>query len=290
MGRNLGAFVLQSAFKLFDRLLEDTPPFPVAGQIIKFNGTKWELATGGILSAVQSSSNVGPGDGLALPRVGDDLPFKTLVDGVEIVITVSATDLTFSIGAIAISKITGLQIELDSKIESLTNVGGFNEIAKAKVGQNVDLRTIQAGSGINITQNADDLEIESTGVSVTTASNVGTGVNVFLQKLLNNLEFRTLLANAEVLIVQNAQDLAFSIGAIAQSKITGLITALASKVETASNVGTGVNVFLQKTLTDLEFRTLLANAEVLITQNAQDLEFSIGAIAQSKITGLITAL
>ena len=154
---------LSPLFLLFGRKLEPTPPFPVVGQIIKFNGTKWELATGGILSAVQTSSNVGTGDGLALPRVGDDLPFKTLVDGVEIVITVSATELTFSIGAIAISKITGLQIELDTKIETLTNVGGEKEIAKAKVGQNVDIRTLKEGTGITLTENANDVVFKPPG-------------------------------------------------------------------------------------------------------------------------------
>jgi len=278
MGFNQNRF-LSPLFLLFGRRLESTPPFPVAGQIIKFNGIEWELATGGILSAVQSSSNVGTGDGLALLRVGDDLPFKTLVDGVEIVITVSATELTFSIGAIAISKITGLQVELDSKIETLTNVGGEKEIAKAKVGQNVDIRTLKAGTGIILTQNVDDIEIENAGISVTTASNVGTGVDVFKQKVLNNLEFRTLLANAEILITQNALDLAFSIGAIAQSKITGLVTALASKIETLTNVGVGVGKIAKaKVGTDVPIKSILAGSNIIVTNLTDEIEIEAGTV------------
>jgi len=341
MGFNENRF-LSPLFKLFGKRLASVPPNPVDGDIIIF-----DIATNSWILGAQSgggqdntSSNVGSGDGLALPKVGVDLPFKTLVDGVEIVITVSAQELTFSIGAIAISKITGLQVELDSKIETLTNVGGEKEIAKAKVGQNVDLRTLKDGTKITITQNADDLEITADNQE-NTGTNLGAGRNVFKQIVGLDFEFRTLVQNAEVLISATATEILFSIGAIAQSKITGLVTALASKIETitnvggfnefikakvgtnvdvrtlqagtnitivqnaddieisstdtgevntASNVGTGVNVFLQKLLQDLEFRTLLANAEILITQNALDLAFSIGAIAQSKITGLVTAL
>ncbi len=277
MGFNDNKFI-SPLFKLFGKRLANVPPSPTNNDLIVFNSTsdEWELQQAIIGNAVQSSSNVGTGDGLALPRVLDDLPFKTLVDGVEIVITVSAQELTFSIGTIAISKITGLQVELDSKIETLTNVGGFNEIAKPKVGQNVDLRTLQAGTNVTITQNANDLEISATNTGEdNTASNVGTGVNVFLQKLGVDFEFRTLLANAEILITQNALDLAFSIGAIAQSKITGLVTALGTKIDTIVNVGTGAGqVFRDKVGTTLNLKTILAGTDISVTNNADDIEIA----------------
>jgi len=48
--------------------------------IIQFNSTSglWELVTAPSVTGVQSSSNVGGGAGLALTRVLDDLPFKSL--------------------------------------------------------------------------------------------------------------------------------------------------------------------------------------------------------------------
>ena len=181
MGK-IGASILQGVRSLFGKSTANQDP--VNNDVITFNSTtqEWELISGIVGNAVQSSSNVGSGDGLALPRVLDDLPFKTLVDGVEIVITVSATELTFSIGAIAISKITGLQVELDSKLESpiaisdttglqlaldtkietITNVGGEKELIKSKVSQDVPVRTLKEGSNISIIQNADDLEISAT--------------------------------------------------------------------------------------------------------------------------------
>jgi len=160
-----GKDFLTPIFLLFGRRLGGIPPFPVAGQIVKFDGTLWELATGGILSAVQSSSNVGSGDGLALPRVGDDLPFKSLVDNPEVVITPTATTLDFSIGAIAQSKITGLVADLLAKIETLTNVGTGSVIAKPKVGVNVDIRSIIGTAPIIVTQNPNDITI-STGLGI----------------------------------------------------------------------------------------------------------------------------
>jgi len=212
-------------FKLFGKKLAGVPPSPSNLDIIQFNSTsnEWELSQGIIGNAVQSSSNVGTGAGLALSRVLDDLPFKSLVDGVEIVITVTATELIFSIGTIAISKISGLQVALDTKIETITNVGGASEIAQAKVGQNVNLRT--------------------------------------------------LLANLEILITTNANDLAFSIGAIAQSKITGLVALLATKIDTIVNVGTGVGkVFRDKVGTTMNLKSIKAGTGISVVNNADDIE------------------
>jgi len=275
----IGKNILQGKNFLFGK--SEANEIPVNNDIIQFNSTsnEWELISGVIGNAVQSSSNVGIGDGLALPRVLDDLPFKSLVDGVEIVITVSATELTFSIGAIAISKITGLQVILDTKIESGSNLGAGRQVFKQVVGTDMEFRTIVAGTGINVTADANEITIENTSTGeVNTASNVGTGVFVFLQKTLQDLEFRSLLANAEILITQNALDLAFSIGAIAQSKITGLVTALASKLETLANVGTGAGlIFRDKIGVTANLKSLLAGTGISITNNADDIEISATA-------------
>ena len=235
MGK-VGSNILQGVRSLFGRSTAND--IPVNMDIIQFNSTtqQWELISGVVGNAVQSSSNVGLGDGLALPRVLDDLPFKTLVDNVEIVITVSATELAFSIGAIAISKITGLQVALDSKIENVLNVGGGSVIALAKVAQTVNLRS--------------------------------------------------LLANLEILITTNANDLAFSIGVIAQSKITGLVTALGTKVDTIVNVGTGLGlIFRDKVGTTLNLKTLLAGSGITITNNADDITITQTTVSRDIKSG-----
>jgi len=202
MGFNENRFI-SPLFKLFGKRLAKVPPTPANLDIIQFNSTsnEWELISGIIGNAVQSSSNVGTGDGLALPRVLDDLPFKTLVDGVEIVITVSAQELTFSIGAIAISKITGLQVILDSKIETLTNVGTGAGIAKPKVAQNVDLKSILAGAGITINSLTNEIEIIATGTGgafdILADNTLGADSDTFDSTVFSAREFLLVLIHLE---------------------------------------------------------------------------------------------
>lgn len=102
------------AISLFGKPLTPVPPNPVANDGIKFNFTtlQWELAPFGGAGEANTSSNVGPGAGLALPKVGVDLPFKSLSGNPEIVLTPTATEILFAIGAIAQSKITGLVADL----------------------------------------------------------------------------------------------------------------------------------------------------------------------------------
>jgi len=94
MGFNQNNF-LSPLFKLFGKPLDGVPPSPSNLDIIQFDSTsqKWKLASGVIGSAVQSSSNVGLGAGLALTRVLDDLPFKSILAGAGISIVVTPTTI-----------------------------------------------------------------------------------------------------------------------------------------------------------------------------------------------------
>ena len=137
---------------------------PTNGQFISFNsGTGlWELVSGGGGGEANTSSNVGTGFGLALAKVGVDLPFKTLVQNLEIIITSSATELAFSIGVIAQSKITGLVAALATKIDTVVNVGtGVGKIFRDKVATTINLKSILAGDGIDVINNADTVEIKN---------------------------------------------------------------------------------------------------------------------------------
>jgi len=92
MGFNQNKF-LSPLFRFFGKPLANVTPINL--DIAQFNSTtnQWELATGIIGNAVQSSSNVGGGAGLALPRVLDDLPFKSILAGVGISIVVTPTTI-----------------------------------------------------------------------------------------------------------------------------------------------------------------------------------------------------
>jgi len=92
---------LEAVFLLFGRKLAKVPPFPANNDGIKFNFAtlQWELAPFGGAGEANTSSNVGAGAGLALPKVGVDLPFKSLIALAPLLITVNPTDITFSITA-----------------------------------------------------------------------------------------------------------------------------------------------------------------------------------------------
>ena len=92
MGFNQNKF-LSPLFRFFGKPLANVTPINL--DIAQFNSTtnQWELATGIIGNAVQSSSNVGGGAGLALPRVLDDLPFKSILAGTGISIVVTPTTI-----------------------------------------------------------------------------------------------------------------------------------------------------------------------------------------------------
>jgi len=174
----IGKNILQGVRLLFGKSEANDTPSNL--DIIQFNSAtqEWELVSGVVGNAVQSSSNVGSGEGVAKPRVGDDLPFRSFTTTSRITLTGSADEIEIDLGTVLISDIsglqtaldnleppflisdiTGLQTELDSKIETLTNVGSGAVIAKPKVLQNVDLRSILAGTGITINQLTDEIEI-----------------------------------------------------------------------------------------------------------------------------------
>ena len=111
-------------------------------------------------SKVETASNKGGGAFAFIQKTLTDLEFRSFLGNAEILIGTNATEVLFSIGSIAISKITGLQAALDTKIDTVVNVGtGIGKIFRDKVGTTINLKSIKAGSGITINNNADDIEI-----------------------------------------------------------------------------------------------------------------------------------
>jgi len=93
---------LEAVFLLFGRKLAKVPPFPVNDDGIKFDfaTNQWILAPFNGGGEANTSSNVGTGAGLALPKVGVDLPFKSLLGTAgEIILTPTATEIIFSVNS-----------------------------------------------------------------------------------------------------------------------------------------------------------------------------------------------
>ena len=87
------------------------------------------------------------------------------------------------------------------------NVGtGAGNVFRDKTGQNINLKTIKAGSNVSVTDNADDITISASGES-NTAANVGTGTgNVFRDKTGVTINLKTIKAGANITVTNNADD------------------------------------------------------------------------------------
>ena len=146
---------------------------------------------------------------------------------------------------------------------------------------------------VNTTTNAKFICVDNTNttavwdlVGFSSGLNIGTGSNVFKQITGTDLEFRTLLSNSSKLsITENADDITLDVTTNdsgttvndlwSASKIQSSIDSGVSTL-TASNTGTGSDVFKQITGTDLEFRTLLSNSSKLsITENVDDITLDV---------------
>lgn len=97
-------------FKLPGGFNVDVGDIPSNGQVLTFNSSVslWDAQTPAAVGEDNTSSNVGTGEGLALTKVGVDLPFKSLIGDTEIVLTGNANDITFSIAA-ALARIATAQ-------------------------------------------------------------------------------------------------------------------------------------------------------------------------------------
>lgn len=73
---------------------------------------------------VETSSNSGTGEGLALPKVGVDLPFKSITAGPNIVLTASATELNIDSVAAGTGDVVGPASSVDDRICTFDGITG----------------------------------------------------------------------------------------------------------------------------------------------------------------------
>jgi hypothetical protein len=99
------------------------------------------------------------------------------------------------------------------EINTASNVGGQREVFKTKIGTDLVFRTLQEGSNVTITQNANTITIAAAGGTgeANTASNVGTGEGgVFKDKSGVDLRFKSLKAGSNITITNNSDDITIS--------------------------------------------------------------------------------
>ena len=200
-----------------------------------------------------TSSNVGAGEGLALPKVGVDLPFKSLTAGVNITLTATADEIEIAAAGGAAGEVnTGANVG-----------GGAYEWFRDKTGVTLNFKTFAQGSGMVITELSDVITFEATGEANTTI-NVGAGAGLAKPKIGTQLPFKSIIAGTNITIVENTDDIVINAAGGGGS----------GEVNDGANLGLGAQVFAQKNGLNLEFRTLIAGTNVSIVQNTETIEIS----------------
>jgi len=186
-----------------------------------------------------TSSNSGAGQQLALPKVGVDLPFRTLLSAgsVEFIsglttLTISGTshtDITF-VSGLATTNATDIAFvsgNVDTNTTNISFVSGLATTNATNIATNVTDITFVSGlatdatndiafvSGLattnttNIATNVTDISFVS-GNYISSASSLGGDEDVFWAKAGNNLEFRGLSAAGSVVLISGATSLTIS--------------------------------------------------------------------------------
>jgi hypothetical protein len=108
---------------------------------------------GGNIGEDNTSTNSGGGEGLAKPKSGTNLPFKSLVAGANMVITSTDDEI------LIVSTASGAVGEVNT-----SSSGGSGEsLVLSKVGADLPFKSIAAGTNITIDSTSDTLTVNSLG-------------------------------------------------------------------------------------------------------------------------------
>lgn len=154
---------------------------------------------GGITgNIVINANNVGTGSGLFKQLNSNILDFKSIKAGTNISLTDSGNDIT-------VNSTGGL-----GEANTASNVGTGQGVFKQKVGTNLEFKSLVAGSNITLTNNANDITINSTSSGGNPLLNVGTGQGVFKGLNAGNNELYKLKAGANTSISLVGDDITIS--------------------------------------------------------------------------------
>jgi len=211
---------LEGVRDLFGKSLQNVDPANNDVPIFSTAVNAWIVGAGGGGGESNTSSNVGTGEGLALPKVVVDLPFKSLLGTTnEIDLVGNPNDVTFSINAalarLAVAQVwTALQSfgkdGVISFIRIIPSAGDPSTPTDGQVWYNLTTQKLRVRqNGIN-----EDLVTAGAG-EVNTSSNDGTGAGIAKTKVVFDLPFKSFLGTAnEIDIANNVDDLTFSLDAI----------------------------------------------------------------------------
>jgi hypothetical protein len=195
---------------------------------------------------VTGAANVGTGTGQSFrDEVAHILNFKTIKQGTGITVTNNADDITIT-------------CTVSGESTTVVNVGtGTGLVYKSMTGAQINLKSIKQGTGITVTNNADDITITASGIA--SVANVGTGTGlVWRDTVANVANLKSIKQGTGITVTNNADDITVT------CTITQGITAVA-------NVGTGTgNVWRDTVGTTANLKTIKQGTGITVTNNADD--------------------
>ena len=236
------------------------------GDLIKITAFDSSGRTGG---EINTASNQGPGVGLAMPKSGVDLPFKTLVAGSGISLTSSPSTVNIN----------------NTRVLNTQSVGAGASIVKSSGESNIVFKTIKSGSSNTIIQqNENDVEIYL--VESLSAANTGLGAGFFKEKdvFTNKLIFKGLATSTptpslnvspcNVTLTENSNSVLLTV----TDKVTAANMSPITYFPPAR--GQSGRVFKNKNANTLNFKTLIPGNNINITNSANEDEIIISAIGE----------
>jgi hypothetical protein len=179
-------------------------------------------------------------DGKIIKTSGDTFVFTDetigVTDGDKGDITISNSGNTYTINQKAVSY-DQIQDTLNTSILIGRYDAGGGSFQEIMIGTGLML------TGDTLVSTAAFYGSGGTGGEITTASNLGTGIGIYSQKVGSDLRFKSLIAGPNIILSGNSTTIIIS-------------GSPSGEINTASNVGNGVNLFKNKNGFDLEFRTL----------------------------------
>lgn len=139
-----------------------------------------------------------------------------------------------------------------------SNLGAGTGVFASKVSEDLQFKSLVAGSNVSISSDASTITINATDTNtgeVNTGSSLGAGNAVFAGKVGVDLQFKSLVAGANMSLSNDANTIT----------ITGPTP---GQTNTASNLGAGTGIYASKSGVDLRFKSLVAGSNVSITNDA----------------------
>lgn len=160
--------------------------------ILSPTGTVSIVTNGDVVELEATASNVGGGEGIFAGQVLADKQFKTLTStGATVTITSTAT--TVNLEAVGGG---------GGEVNTASNIGAGTGVFSAKVGADLEFKSLTDSGPITVSANATEVNITSSA-EANTASNIGTGTGVFSAKVGADLEFKSLTSTGNTVTITN---------------------------------------------------------------------------------------